>query len=187
MTQKEYKNNIIDNSIKKIYEMNQYLQGKHLLYQIKPRNTDVSTDPNYKIYDSVEWHNTGKPNVDLEEGFYVFAKSDGSTNVGVIYKLYKDNGVFSINRVWSKVDSSTNPTEIQILMDYTNPNSIKTFSKKDPIPDDVILPSFGELGIPSAITRITGLDCQQSTDFIVEYNPNLMGCIIATFFDGHLA
>lgn len=40
MTQKEYKNNIIDNSIKKIYKMNQYLQGKHLIHKIEGNTQD---------------------------------------------------------------------------------------------------------------------------------------------------
>lgn len=39
MTQKEYKEKTIDKFVLKIYETNQYLQGKHLLYQIKPKNT----------------------------------------------------------------------------------------------------------------------------------------------------
>ena len=188
MTQKGYKNNIIDNSIKKIYEMNQYLQGKHLLYQIKLKNTDTSTNLNYKIYDSAEWSDLDKQKVNLEEGFYVFAKGDGITNVGEIRKLFKTDGLFSTNKVFSKVDSSTNtPTEVQILMDYTNPNSIKTFSTEAPPPDDVVRPRFTGNEISAAIYNITGLDYNVSTDFIVEQNPNLIGCIITTFVDEHQA
>lgn len=40
MTQKEYKEKIIDKFVLKKYETNQYVQGRHLLYQIKPKNTE---------------------------------------------------------------------------------------------------------------------------------------------------
>lgn len=40
MTQKEYKEKTIDKFVLKIYETNQYLQGKHLLHQIKPKSTE---------------------------------------------------------------------------------------------------------------------------------------------------
>lgn len=40
MTQKEYKEKIVDKFVLKKYETNQYVQGRHLLYQIKPKNTE---------------------------------------------------------------------------------------------------------------------------------------------------
>lgn len=160
-----------------------YLEGRKYVYG----DTNSSSVPsNYKIYDSAEWYKTDKPKVNLEEGFYVIASYQKNTNVGLICKLSKQNdGAFSLKHVCSKVDSSTNePTEMQILIDYTNPNSIKNISTGTP-PLDINMPEFAQLECPTAISDITDIVCYENNfDFIVEQNPNLIGCIITRFYDG---
>lgn len=47
-------------------------------------------------------------------------------------------------------------------------------------------PAFKSLEIPSAVSNITGSKSQWASGgkFIVEQNPNLIGCIITRFYDG---
>lgn len=106
MTQKEYKEKIIDKFVLKKYETNQYVQGRHLIYKIEGNTQDNTQNC------GVSFVKIQTPNSSPKDPFYIIFPIIG----GVIcyfgkpsFCIYKENDNYYVSRIFStpKIDTIT--------------------------------------------------------------------------------